>query len=64
MKLVAIDGTSGTAESDGLRRKVDLQFLKDPEVGDFVIIHAGFAIEKLDRKAAQETLDLYKEMKE
>lgn len=63
MKIIKIDGASGVAESEGLKRKVDLQFLKDPKVGDFVIIHAGFAIEKLDRKAAQETLDLYSEMR-
>ena len=63
MKIIKIEGAKGTAAAEGLRREVDLQFLKDVKKGDYVIIHAGFAIEKVDRKKAKETLDLYRQMK-
>ena len=63
MKIVEIKGRTGSAESEGLRREVNLQFLKNLKIGDYVIIHAGFAIEKVDEKKAKETLELFKEMK-
>lgn len=64
MEIVEIKDNLGMARSEGLRRQVNIQFLKDLKVGDFVIIHAGFAIEKLDRKKAKETLGLFKEIKD
>lgn len=47
MKIVHIDGSSGMVEAGGLKRKADLTFIKDPKVGDHVLLHAGFAIEKV-----------------
>jgi hydrogenase expression/formation protein HypC len=64
MELIKIDGAKGIARAEGLEREVDLQFLKSPRRGDFIMIHAGFAIEKLDREKARQTLRLFKEMKE
>ena len=63
MEIIEINGNVGTARTEGLRREVNIQFLKDVKKGDFVIIHAGFAIEKLDRKKAKETLDIYRELR-
>jgi hydrogenase expression/formation protein HypC len=63
MKIVKIDAKKGVAEAEGLRRDVDIQFLKDPKIGDYVVIHAGFAIEKIDEKKALETIDLYKKLR-
>jgi hydrogenase expression/formation protein HypC len=62
MEIVKIKDNIGVARAEGLEREVNIQFLKNVKKGDFVIIHAGFAIEKIDRKKARETLDLYKEM--
>ncbi len=62
MEIVKIDGTMGLARAEGLERKVDLQFLKDVKIGEYVIIHAGFAIERIDRTKAKETLDLFREI--
>lgn len=62
MEIVEIRGDVGTAKVEGLKREVNLQFLKSAKKGDFVIIHAGFAIEKIDRERAEETLNLYKEL--
>ena len=46
---------------DGTRREIDLT-LVEAKVGDYVLVHAGFAIEKLDERDAQETLRLFREM--
>jgi hydrogenase expression/formation protein HypC len=45
----------------GVQREASLLLLEDARVGDYVIVHAGFAIQKLDESAAQETLDLLRE---
>ena len=58
MKLVQIEGTVGTADLDGVARKVMLDLLPDAAVGDYVIVHAGYAIQSLDEKEAEETLAL------
>ena len=63
MEIIEIAGGKGIAKSEGLKHEVNLQFLKNVRRGDFVIIHAGFAIEKIDKEKARETLDLFREIK-
>lgn len=53
---------SGVADIDGSRYDVDLSLIENPAKGDFVIVHAGFAIEKLDEQEANERLKLFEEM--
>ncbi len=62
MRVVSIDGTDVVAEIDGVRRAASLMVL-DEEVreGDYVIVHAGFAIARLDEAEAEETLRLMRE---
>lgn len=55
------DGT-GVAEIDGTRHDVNLSLVSDPAHGDYVVVHAGFAIEKLDRQEADERLALFAEL--
>ena len=62
VKILEKQGTSGIGEIGGVKRKVDLRFLEDIEIGDYVILHAGFAIQKLDKNEAAETLSLLKEV--
>jgi hydrogenase expression/formation protein HypC len=50
-----------TIDVDGVQREVSLLLLEDAAVGDFVIVHAGFAIQKIDEAAAMETLKFLKE---
>lgn len=47
---------------DGLVQKVSLDLVKNAQIGNFVLVHAGYAIEILDIKQAQKTLNLIKEM--
>ena len=45
-------------ETDGVRRKVNIQLLKDAHVGDYIIVHAGYGLHRIDEKTAAETLSL------
>jgi len=60
-KIVRIDNVVATIDVDGVRRTASLLLLEDAGVGDYVIVHAGFAIQKLDEAGALETLRLLKE---
>jgi hydrogenase expression/formation protein HypC len=63
MRVVSIDGDDAVAEIDGVKREASLMLLgEEVLVGDFVIIHAGFAISKLDEEEARETLRLMREV--
>lgn len=62
MRVVSIDGEVAVCEIDGVRREASLMMVEDVAVGDFVLIHAGFAIEKLDEEDAQETLALFRRL--
>ncbi|MBF0176693.1 MAG: HypC/HybG/HupF family hydrogenase formation chaperone [Magnetococcales bacterium] len=61
MKIIAIaeDGQTGTVDLDGVRYAVGLMLLDKPAVGDYVIVHAGYAIEKLDTAEADARLALF-----
>jgi len=61
MKVVEIEGNRGIVEYTGIKRQVGLDLLEDVKVNDWVIIHTGFAISKLDEEEARETLSLLKE---
>lgn len=62
MKLVEIGDDTGIAELGGVKREVNLGLLEGINIGDYIIVHAGFAIQKLDKKEAEETLDLLREL--
>jgi hydrogenase expression/formation protein HypC len=49
-------------EVGGVRREVSVELIDDVATGDWVIIHAGFAIQKLDPEEAEKTLHLFKEI--
>ena len=62
MQVISIDGTDIVVEIDGVRREASLMILDDEvKLGDFVIVHAGFAISRLDEDEARETLEMMRE---
>ena len=63
-KITKIENNMATIDVDGVQREASLLLLEDPKVGDYVIVHAGFAIQKIDESAAQETLSLLREAAE
>ena len=60
-RITKIENNMATIDVEGVQREASLLLLEDAQVGDFVIVHAGFAIQKLDEAAARETLDLLRE---
>ena len=60
-KITRIENEMATIDVDGVRRQASLLLLEDAEVDDYVIVHAGFAIHKIDEAAALETLKFLKE---
>ena len=62
MKIQEIDSEGGLAEYDNVRRRVNLSLVENLAVGDYVIVHVGFALSRLDAEEAARTLELLKEM--
>jgi hydrogenase expression/formation protein HypC len=64
-EIVSINDLLATVDVYGARRDISLMLLpEEVEVGDFVIVHAGFAIQKIDREAGNEALRLIRELVE
>ena len=62
MKILSRDGDNIVAEVDGVRKEASVMLLgEEVVVGDYVIVHAGFAIARLDEAEAEETLRLMRE---
>jgi len=53
-----LDEQTALAEIGGLRKTISIALLDDLQVGDYVILHVGFALQKLDEQEAQRTLAL------
>ncbi len=62
MKLIEIEGDKGIVELSGVKKEVSLRLLKEVKKGDYLIIHAGFAIERMDEEEAQETLKIWEDI--
>ena len=57
LSIAEVDGTiMAEADFGGVRKNVCLQYLPDVTVGEYVMVHVGFAIQRLDERSAQETL--------
>lgn len=61
-KVVSIDGESAVVLIEDVEYKASLLLLPDIKPGEYVMLHAGFAIEKVDPEQAAETLQLLKEI--
>ena len=60
-KIVKIENNVATIDVDGVRREASLLLVENPKIGDYVIVHAGFAINKINEEDAKESLDLIRE---
>jgi hydrogenase expression/formation protein HypC len=61
-RIMEVSGPVGKVELSGTVREVGLQLIAEARVGDYVLVHAGFAIQKLDEREAAETLKLFEEL--
>jgi len=62
MRVVEIEGEWAVAEVDGVVRRVRLDLLPEVSLGDYVLIHAGLAIARVDAASAEETLSLLRSL--
>jgi hydrogenase expression/formation protein HypC len=63
MKILSRDGDTVLAEVDGVQMEASVMLLaEEVNVGDYIIVHAGFAISRLDEEYAEETLRLMREI--
>ena len=62
MLIVERNGNDAVAESGGVRKSIRLDLLDAAAIGDYVLIHAGYAIERLDTEEALETLELLRQV--
>ena len=60
-RVVKIENDMAVIDVDGVRREASLLLLENPRVGDWVIVHAGFAIQKIDEEAARQSLDILRQ---
>ena len=60
-KIVNIEDGMGTVDMAGVQKKVSLILLEDANVGDYIIVHAGFGIHKIDEEVAMESLRILRE---
>ncbi len=63
LKIIQVnaDGTA-LAERGGVTRSVNVSFLREPKAGDYVIVHAGFAIERIREQQAEDVMESYNEL--
>lgn len=62
VRIVRVKGNEGVAEFKGIRKRISLELLEKVKKGDYVILHAGFAIQKIEPDNALETLKLFEEL--
>jgi len=62
VKIVSIDGDEAEAEIGRVRRRVSIAFTPEAKVGDYVLLHTGYAIGVVDEAEAEETLKLLEEI--
>ncbi len=63
LKLVEIDGKTAVGEAMGMRREIRVDFIDRPQIGDYVIVHAGFAIERLPEQQALDDLEAWEDVR-
>ena len=62
MRITAVDGALATITAEGLERQCSVLLVPEAGVGDYVLVHAGFAISVLDESEAETRLDLFREL--
>ena len=63
MKILEIHGNVAECEAGGITQSIRTDFVEDAAVGDYVMVHAGFAIERMSEADAKENLDLLEEIR-
>jgi hydrogenase expression/formation protein HypC len=62
MKVIKLEGAEGMVEAGGLKRRANFSLMKSVKVGDYVLLHAGFAIETIKPAEAKKTLKALRDL--
>jgi hydrogenase expression/formation protein HypC len=62
--VISIHGEKAVADISGVRREISLQLTPDVKVGDYVLLHTGYAISVIDEIEAQQSLDMLRQVLE
>ena len=62
MRITAVDGATATIAAEGLEQRCSILLVPQATIGDYVLVHAGFAINLVDEAEAQETIELLREI--
>ena len=64
LKIIEINGREAVGEAMGMTRKMRIDFIENAQIGEYVIIHAGFAIERLPLQQAMDDLESWEEIRD
>jgi len=62
MKVISLEGMSALTEVDGVTRQVRIDLLPEVQPGDYILVHAGLAISRLNTVEAEKTLELLRQL--
>ena len=62
MQIESLEGNLAVVDAAGARRQISVALLENAMVGDYVLVHAGFAIQKIDQEQAEETIRFLNEI--
>ena len=63
-KILEINGNQALVDFDGIKQNIVIALIQNPEIGKFVIVHAGYAIEQINENEAMEAIEQWKEIAE
>lgn len=64
LKVIKITGTMAIAELEGISKEISIALTPKVKVGDWVLVHAGYAIQRIDNEEAQKTISFLEELYE
>ena len=62
LQLIEINGNAAVGEAMGMKRQIRVDLIENPQIGDYGIVHAGFAIERLPEQQAMQDLEAWEEV--
>ncbi len=62
-KVLSVDGKNSTVEMMGVTNTISIELLENVKVGDYVLVHAGCAIEILDQEEALKTIEIFEDIR-
>jgi hydrogenase expression/formation protein HypC len=61
MKIIEIKGEEAVVELEGFQKEINISLMDDIKIGEYVMVHAGFAIQRVDASEIEATLEVLKE---